>query len=150
MTIFLLSLRSDPMALSSTNVPSKRGRKPYTTPDVIDFTGKRHFMIVRRKKSKTCKKKIQQKECKNCELSHEYVDILEGRINRIGELINVLNKVINTKYMPVKSFPQFSGLDINFLLTLSETLILCQNHLVIGSNEFVIPQKQQQSINYKI
>src|SRR6266487_7086668 len=84
------------------NTPAKRGRKPYTTPDVIDVTGRTHFMVVRRlQTNKKPKKKINNNECKNCEQNDEYVDILEERMNKLEGLINNLNdKVTNVKAVP--------------------------------------------------
>ncbi|RIA94617.1 hypothetical protein C1645_759777 [Glomus cerebriforme] len=112
------------------NAPAKRGRKPYTTPDVIDVTGKTHFMVVRRlQTNKKQKKKINNNECKNCELSDEYVDILEERVNKLEGLINTLNdKVTNVKAVPKNpinnsnELNSYSNLDINSLLRLSDTM----------------------------
>ncbi|CAG8514525.1 477_t:CDS:1 [Funneliformis mosseae] len=78
-----------------TNTPSKRGRKSYTTPDVIDVTGKTHFMVVRRLQTSAKKQKKKFNECKNCEQSDEYVDILEKRVNSLENLANNLKKVTN-------------------------------------------------------
>ncbi|CAI2164676.1 10530_t:CDS:1 [Funneliformis geosporum] len=79
-----------------TKTPSKRGRKSYTTPDVIDVTGKTHFMVVRRlQNNKKQKKKCN--ECKNCEQSDEYVDILEERVNTLESQVNNLQKVTNER-----------------------------------------------------
>lgn len=121
-----------------TNTPAKRGRKPYTTPDVIDVTGRTHFMVVRRLQSnKKPKKKINNNECRNCEQNDEYVDILEERVNKLEGLINVLNNKVTT----VKTVPKnpiinsnelnsYSNLDINTLLRLSDTVgqILSNNN----------------------
>jgi hypothetical protein len=111
-----------------TNAPVKRGRKPYTTPDVIDLTGRTHFMVVRKlQTNKKQKKKINSNECKNCELNDEYVDILEKRINTLEGLVNKLDeKTIN---MPEKNsvaisneLNSYSDLDINSLLRISDTI----------------------------
>src|SRR6266542_6025211 len=112
------------------NTPAKRGRKPYTTPDVIDVTGRTHFMVVRKlQANKKPKKKINNNECKNCEQNDEYVDILEERVNKFEGLINNLNdKVTNVKAVPNNSITNsnelnsYSNLDINSLLRLSDTV----------------------------
>ncbi|PKY42320.1 hypothetical protein RhiirA4_456091 [Rhizophagus irregularis] len=112
------------------NTPAKRGRKPYTTPDVIDVTGRTHFMVVRRlQTNKKPKKKINNNECKNCEQSDEYVDILEERVNKLEGLLNTLNdKVINVKAVqknPIinsSELNSYSSLDISSLLRLSDTV----------------------------
>src|SRR4051794_20147671 len=75
-----------------TNAPVKRGRKSYTTPDVVDVTGRTHFMVVRKvQTNKKPKKKINNYECGNCELNDEYVDILESRVDTLEGLVNNLN-----------------------------------------------------------
>jgi hypothetical protein len=112
------------------NTPAKRGRKPYTTPDVIDVTGRTHFMVVRRlQTNKKPKKKLNNNECKNCELNDEYVDILEERVNKLEGLINNLNdKLTNAKTVPKNSIinsselNSYSNLDIDSLLRLSDTM----------------------------
>src|SRR4051794_21906032 len=109
--------------------PAKRGRKPYTTPEVIDVTGRTHFMVVRKlQTNKKPKKKINNFECRNCELNDEYVDILEERMDKLENLVNNLNdKVTNLNTVSRNSAllnPNecYSNFDMNSLLTFSQIL----------------------------
>jgi hypothetical protein len=118
-----------------TNAPAKRGRKSYTTPDVTDVTGRTHFMVIRKvQTNKKPKKKINNNECKNCELSDNYVDILEKRADTLESLVNNLNNnVVNvnsvSKVDNSNELNSYSNLDMNSLLCLSDTLgqILCND-----------------------
>jgi hypothetical protein len=113
-----------------TNAPLKRGRKSYTTPDVIDVTGQTHFMVIRKMQTnKKSRKKIcnNDNECKNCELSDEYVDILEKKADTLESLVNNLNnKVVNINAVSrvdnSNELNRYSNLNMNSLLCLSDTL----------------------------
>jgi hypothetical protein len=118
-----------------TNAPAKRGRKSYTTPEVIDVTGRTHFMVIRKvQKNKKPKKKLNNyDECRNCELNDEYVDVLEERVDTLENLVNKLNNKVTkvSRNSPTNFSEQssYSNLDMNSLLRLSGTLgqILCND-----------------------
>ena len=111
---------------------SKRGRKTLAVNEgYVDVTGKTHVMTVKRLNPPSSTKNITTTQeidnyCKRCDQNNEYIDVLNGRIEKLESLVTELNyttKNNNTHLKPkVLQNSYISSMETEDLIDLSNQI----------------------------